>query len=93
MEITISGLGILKKYFPSHENTVKIKECTTVRSLLERLKQSWGKEFYERAVQGNSLAPYIVALHNGLSIDIKKGLDTELNDGDRLIFTFMIDGG
>lgn len=93
MRILTSGLGILNEHFPSGPELIELEEPITVRELLEHLNGMGKDEFYNRVVKDERLSPYVIALHNGLSIDMKNGLDTELKDGDRLIFAVAVDGG
>lgn len=93
MKVTVVGTGMLREYFPARTTVVEAVEDTSVRALLHSLGQNWGDTFYQRIIQDDNLAPYVIALLNGLSISMKAGLDTELRDGDRLVFTIMVNGG
>lgn len=93
MEITIVGVGMLSEYFPSRSSVVDVGNSSTVRDLLDKLRIQWGEGFYSRIIHDNKLAPYVIALHNGLSIDMKDGLNTKLADGDRLVFAISVNGG
>lgn len=93
MKITVVAIGMLREYLPSKSTVIDIEDGSTVRALTEILRGSLGEVFYQRIMQNNNLAPYIIALLNGLSISMKNGLDTELRDGDRLVFTIMVNGG
>jgi len=93
VKVTVTGFGTLRQYIPSKNTIIEIEESATVGSLIEKLKDCWGNSFYDYIIKENGLTPYIVALLNGLSIDMKEGLNTELKDGDRLVFTIMINGG
>lgn len=93
MKITVSGVGLLRQHIPAKNTIIEIESPATVRNLVEKLKDYWGSTFYDHIMRENNLAPYVIALLNGLSISMKGGLDTELNDGDRLVFTIMVNGG
>lgn len=93
MKVTVTGFGTLRQFIPSKNAIIEIEDSATVRSLIEKLKDCFGNSFYDYIIEDNELTPSIVALLNGLSINMKKGLNTELKDGDRLVFTFMINGG
>lgn len=93
MRITVSGLGMLRRHMPSKESVIEIESPATVRDLIEKLKDCWGNNFYEYVMEEDRLAPFIIALLNGLSINMKNGLDTGLTEGDRLVFAIMVNGG
>lgn len=93
MKVTVTGFGMLRQYMPSKNAIIEIEDSATVRSLIEKLRDSWGNSFYDYIIKENKLTPSIVVLLNGLSINIKEGLNTELRDGDRLVFTIMVNGG
>lgn len=93
MKIITSGLGVLREYFSSGSEIIEFDESASVKDFLRYLKESGKDDFYSKIVQDGKLSPYVIALHNGLSIDMKNGLGTELKDGDRLIFAVAVDGG
>lgn len=93
MKVTAAAIAMLKGCSTPKSTVFNIEEPCTVRAFIENLRFSWGEAFYERIMQGYELAPHIIVMINGLSIFMKKGLDTELKDGDRLFFAIMVNGG
>ena len=95
MKIEISSLGILQNYLSTAGREVEFKkyENLTVREILKILKKRWGEGFYEQVIEGENIKKQIVILLNGLSIAMKNGLETEVEDGDRLTFAVFISGG
>lgn len=93
MRVTVKGFGILREHFPEKTQTIEMDDFSTIRTLLKKLKITAKKNFYDTIMINNNLAPHVTVLLNGLSIEMKQGLDTELADGDILAFTILIDGG
>ena len=93
MKITVVATGMLRECLPSKSIVVDMKKGALVRDLIEVLRGLLGETFYGRIMQDNNLVPYVIALLNGLSISMKNGLDTELSDEDKLVFTIMVNGG
>lgn len=93
MKITVAGIGILENFLNSTGIKIDIKEPATVESLIVILRERWGEEFYSTIASGRTLKPHVIVLLNGLSINMKQGLETELKEGDRIVFTIMFSGG
>ena len=95
MKIEIASLGILQDYLSTKGKVVEIKDYNklTIFELLKILKRKWGKNFYNSVIEEENLKDKFVILLNGLSIEMKNGLDTEIKDGDRITISIFISGG
>lgn len=93
LKITVASIGILQEFLNSRGIEVEIEEPAKIGDLIDLLAGRWGDEFYRKIIQEGELNPYVIILLNGLAIKMKQGVDTELNDGDRVVFTTMFTGG
>jgi MoaD family protein len=75
----------------------ELKDTMTVRRLLFALVEQYGNQFKEAVMTSNStidnLWLRVMVGVNGRDINALKGLDTELKDGDSLIFMVPAEGG
>lgn len=68
--------------------------CRTVKDLLMRLASlnaQFGKSVFD--LRGLSLSSGVAIFHNGRQVELENGLQTELKDGDSLVFMPVIAGG
>jgi MoaD family protein len=92
VQIKITYFSMFREVTGRHEED--LEAGTTVRSALQKLFEKYGERLRkimlkEQDVPHNSV---IIAL-NGKSIKFLKGLDTILNEGDKLTFFFAVGGG
>jgi len=95
LKIEIASLGILQDYLSTKGKIIEIKGYSklTIFELLKILKRKWGKDFYNSVIEKENLKDQFVILLNGLSIEMKNGLETEIKDGDRITISLFISGG
>ncbi len=91
MEIQVARIGILDNILPA-KTRLEILDHLSVKELLYQLDEQY-KGVRDELIKGDKLTPGIRILLNGRSISGYKGLSTELNDGDRLLITILINGG
>ncbi len=89
-KVKVILFGVLKEHWGKREATLLIKE-NTVKSLLQKLlKGSKGPEnsSYEIDMQNGitDICRQFEIVVNGRTISSVKGLETELKDGDTVIF-------
>jgi len=90
IETTFNGL--LKKYFGSEKVQVNLANAPTVRSLLDNLCNS--SEHHQRVFDAHGeVKSDITILKNGRNIVFLEGLDTKLNEGDKIAIFPPICGG
>ena len=71
-----------------------VGEGLTVRELLVRLASKhpqFQKSVFD--VRSLSLSAGVAIFYNGRQIELEKGLETKLSDGDQLVFAPVIAGG
>ncbi|ABP50411.1 molybdopterin synthase subunit MoaD [Pyrobaculum arsenaticum DSM 13514] len=72
---------------------VEVPDGITVGRLVDLLNEKFPKLRAEILDEGGKLKPMYNILVNGRSVDWLKGLDTELKDGDEVVFIPPAAGG
>ena len=93
--ITISTFMGMEEYFGGKKSQrVEVSENTTVGCMLQELASMFGEDFSENVlVNSLELKRGIVLMVNGVNILARKGYDTELREGDRVLFFPPVGGG
>ena len=70
-------------------------EADDIKSLLEKLKTSYGKRFIETVIdeETNKLKRFYQCMVNGKRIELLDGYDTMLKDGDSVALFPPVGGG
>ncbi|WP_287586978.1 MoaD/ThiS family protein [Candidatus Borrarchaeum sp.] len=91
-QIKITYFSMLREVTGRHEEGLEVGN--TVRSALQKLFEKYGERLRKIIIKEQDIPhdSVIIAL-NGKSIKYLKGLDTILNDGDKLTFFFAAGGG
>ncbi|MFX1395154.1 MAG: MoaD/ThiS family protein [Promethearchaeota archaeon] len=93
-KIKISFLSLLVDITGREEIFLALKENSTIRDLLQNLIRKFGKEFENTIfISPNNLSKYVILSLNGKAIHSSENLDTNLYDGDEIIFLPAIAGG
>lgn len=68
-------------------------QCDTLRELLYKLCNKYGKRFSEKVFSGDKLGDDIIILVNGRHIEHLQGLDTSLGENDVISIFPKVAGG
>ncbi|MEM4713096.1 MAG: MoaD/ThiS family protein [Candidatus Bathyarchaeia archaeon] len=74
---------------------VTLEDKTTIGGILELLKLKYGDIFEKEFANpsGDKIAGAPLLLLNGRALKLPEGLNTYINDGDIITFTYAIAGG
>lgn len=78
----------VRKEVGAKEVSLEVPEGSTVRDLLEKIAQKYGKKIIESSLRAGALI-----LLNGQNIELLGGLDARLSSGDRIAVIPPLDGG
>ncbi len=93
-KIKITFLSILSDIIGNREISLKIGENSSVRDVLENLKQYLGHNFELNFFNPDeSLKKYIIIALNGKDIRQDENLGTTIHNGDNISFLPAIAGG
>ena len=96
-QIKVMYLGNIYNATGKQIEYFELKDTMTVRQLLFALVEQYGKQFKEAIMSSNSTTDNVLLRVmvgvNGRDINAINGLDTELRDGDSLIFMVPAEGG
>ena len=96
MKVTVDYLGYLKGLMDlTQPENVALPEGASVRDLLLGLAEKHGAPFTKTLFEQGSpdLKGNIIMTVNGLLLNQLNGLDSKLNDGDRVVFMPIVSGG
>jgi molybdopterin synthase sulfur carrier subunit len=87
------------KFFATVRDAVGMRsaelEAQDIQELLEKLKQQFGRKFIDTVIDPESgkIKRFYSCMVNGKRIELLKGYDTELTDGDAVALFPPIGGG
>ena len=96
LKITIDYLGSIRQTLGlNRSEQIELKADASVCDLLSLLAEKHGEPFKKSVYEPNDpdLKPYYILSVNGALLNQLKGLETKLQDGDRLIFMPVVTGG
>jgi len=91
MRVKVKFFAYLRDVFHGKEKGFKLKTGTTVRELLNLISDF--PEGRTELFKGSELKPHIIIIKNGSPVHTKRGLETELQDGDTINIFPFIGGG
>lgn len=82
-------------YIREYTGTKEIhcERCQTLKELLEKLSDQYGKKFRAKVFQGENLGPEIIILINGRHVAHLDGLATRLYEADEISIFPVVAGG
>lgn len=96
MKVTVDYLGSIKQTLGLKQaEKVELKNEASVRDLLSLLAEKYGEPFKKSVYEPPDLdlkAHYIVSI-NGFLLNQLNGIETKLEDGDRVILMPVVTGG
>jgi MoaD family protein len=97
LNVSVRFFGSLRALIGKKMECVKFedREEATVKKVLKRLSEIYGKDFVEYAFDRRTgeIQSYLLLLVNGRSITVRGGLETRLMDGDVLAILPPVGGG
>ncbi|HHV19655.1 MAG TPA: MoaD/ThiS family protein [Thermoanaerobacterales bacterium] len=72
---------------------VDVSGCSTIRELLCRLCELYGKKFHDAVFKEEELSNEIIILVNGRNIHFLDQLDTSINEDDEVTIFPVVAGG
>ena len=96
MQITVEYLGHIRTIMNSNRTEeIEIEGNSSVADLLLVLSKKYGTPFMEAIYEpgGKDIKPYFMATVNGFLLNQLKGIETKLNNGDRVILMPVVSGG
>jgi MoaD family protein len=96
VKVTVEYLGYIKQTLGiTQPESTELKPDALTRDLLTKLAEKHGESF-KKAVydpRDTSLKPFHIVAVNGLMINLLNGLETKLNEGDRIAIMPVVTGG
>lgn len=95
IEITIEFLGVLSKLANRNSINLKFKAPTTVCDVISKLVCSFSPEFKKSLLDPelNDPRPNVLIILNKKEISVLEGLDTSVENGDKLVLLPVSHGG
>ena len=96
MKVTVDYLGSIKQTLELKQpEQVQMKDGASLVDLLSKLCEKHGDPFKESIYEpkDTDLKPYYILSVNGVLLNQLKGLETQLKDGDHLVFMPVVTGG
>ncbi|MCK4646103.1 MAG: MoaD/ThiS family protein [Candidatus Aminicenantes bacterium] len=91
MKVKVKFFAYLRDVFHGKEKGIEFKTRTTVGELLNLISDF--PEGRKELFKGSELKPHLVIFKNGTPVHTKRGLETELQDGDTINIFPFIGGG
>ncbi|MHA1799806.1 MAG: ubiquitin-like small modifier protein 1 [Candidatus Helarchaeota archaeon] len=94
MEIMIEFFASLKDLANIEKIHFIIEKNSTIKSILEKLKNKLGNNFEEKIFNSSEkLNKYVMITLNGMNINKLSGLDTIVKNGDEILMIPAVAGG
>jgi MoaD family protein len=93
-EVKVRFYSLLKDVTKLEKISLSIEKSLTIKDILERLIEKFGKDFEELVYQKKGeLNKYLLVVLNEKDIRSVNGLATNVQDGDKITFIPAIAGG
>jgi molybdopterin synthase sulfur carrier subunit len=96
LKVTVDYLGSIKQTLGLKQaEQVQLEDDASLVDLLSMLAEKHGDAFKKSVYEpeDTDLKPYYILSVNGVMLNQLNGLETELKDGDHLIFLPVVTGG
>ncbi|SCY05908.1 MoaD/ThiS family protein [Alkaliphilus peptidifermentans] len=93
--VSVQMMGIFKNYISEEERYISLKDGSTIMDLLEELSKKCNHEFRKDVVEKISTSECLQSLIfiNNRNLVFEKGIDTQMEDGDKIMFLPPMGGG
>jgi len=96
VKVTVEYLGYIKQTLGiTQPESIELRPDSLTQDLLTKLAEKHGDSF-KKAVYDptdTSLKPFHIVAVNGLMVNLLNGLETKLNEGDRVAIMPVVTGG
>ena len=96
MKVTVEYLGYIKQTLGiTQPESIELRPDALTRDLLTKLAEKHGDSFKKAVYDPTdmSLKPFHIVAVNGLMVNLLNGLETKLNEGDRVAIMPVVTGG
>ena len=96
MQVTVEYLGHVRTIIGSNRTEeIEIEDNSSVADLLLVLSKKYGTPFKKAIYESGAkdVRPHFMATVNGFLLNQLKGVETKLNNGDRIILMPVVSGG
>jgi molybdopterin synthase sulfur carrier subunit len=92
MPLTLKFIGALRQISGKTQLTVNFQEGMSLKDLITKISQEM-PQLEKTLSELNDSRSNALILINGREISVLNGLETELNDGDEIVFIPVVHGG
>ena len=90
----IQLMGPITDLVGRSELEVQTQESATLSAVVEEVERAYGKSVKNKILAPDGdFHPYVLVSVNGIDVRELNGIDTRLNDGDKIILALLITGG
>lgn len=93
IKVSIEGLGIYRDYINEQDQIIFVEKDIKLFDLIKYLNKKLGNKFYNNIIKNKEINPNTIIFLNGINIHHLEGLDTIINENDRIVFGIMVNGG
>ena len=94
INVKIAFLSLLTDFTKIKAINLPLDDNSTIKNVFKKLSLKYGKEFEEAFFDtSGNLSKYIILVLNGKDIRLLKGIDTVIQNGDKISFIPAIAGG
>ena len=95
MKVKVNYISLVKSFTNRGQEEFELKEGALLSTLLDKIAEIYGKPFTQEVYEKGQkeMKSTFVTMINGVLMGQLKGMDTQLKDGDNIVFLPIIEGG
>ncbi len=95
INVEVKFLGVFRQFSGRNRVLVRLEKPSTVKKIIEKLIEAFSSEFEPTFVDPEleDPRPNALVLVNGKEISVLQGLETEVEDGDKIVLVPVSHGG